>query len=238
MKALLYLPLLLVLAACVGTPRQDAISRITLQDGMTREQDCDATFGDGRIDACLCYGTIHAAQSNNPALNAPLAEAAAQHFCPGEPVLRDMQPNPDAIINQHATDFTVTRNDARWLSVVYRHYYYPAGAAHGMTALEVLLYDKQAGRWLAQGEIVPPPNRLSAGKVLQERLHGLNASRYDGGLWLDDITPEKLFTPDGCHGCVLYPDEGGWKAVFGQYAIGPYALGMVEVPLGAAEIGR
>jgi hypothetical protein len=225
------------LAACTQVPDNALpIHSTLLQAGVYRDASCTWPDKAADIRPCLCVADINAAQTGDKTLDIVLSEAASKQFCPGKAWNASTEHKR---ANHRSSNFEVTRNDDRWLSVVYMHYVMPAGAAHGMSHQQVLLYDKQAHKWLEQGQIVPRNQRKKLAKTVFDRLHVLNKDVYNGALWLDKkdgIRPDNLLNNEGCNGCVIYPDEKGWIVQFGLYSVGPYAIGMVPVQLSESLI--
>lgn len=240
----LYILLLLTAGACTPQPHMNGPLSITskqVHKATYRIIGCDQPAEEW-ANPCLCSINTKAAQTGIPPLDKVLMDPAEHQIKTGEEIPRCIG-EPVAVeeaTGMHLlnTDFRVTRNDARWLSVVYEHYIMYAGAAHGLTALQPLIYDRKLKRWLEQGDIVPPHRRRGAGLAVMRELRRVNAETYDNGLWLHEMEPETLFGEQGCRDCVIYPDKDGWTVQFGPYAIGPYAVGMPSVHLTREDVGR
>lgn len=225
---------LCVLAACAGTPQDRSVTtNVTshnVQQGVFTDRTCDG-LRDDRIDSCTCEGDITAARSDDPAIDARLLHAAERRICKGVPV-----DAPDGVlINQRKLDYEVTLDNEKWLSVVYSFYEMNAGAAHGLTTQEAMLYDKVNVRWVPQAELVFPAHREGASQAVLNALEKADAS-YEGALWPENI--ERVFTEKGCEGCILYPTPNGWKVNFMPYGAGPYSVGLVTVPLDGGFIWK
>lgn len=241
---LLPLLVLLTLGACAAQPPADTPLNVTskqVHKATYRIIGCEEPAGEW-ADPCLCRIDTKAAQTGIAELDKVLLDPAQHQIQIGEEIPRCFGEavTADKDIGMHSlqTGFRVTRNDARWLSVVYEHYVMPAGAAHGLAALQPLIYDRKQQRWLEQDEIVPPHRRRGAGLTVMRELRRVNLETYDNGLWLRDLYPETLFTERGCRYCVIYPDKDGWTVQFAPYAIGPYAAGMPSVRLTREDVGR
>lgn len=241
---LLPIMLLLSLGACAAQPHADGPLNVTsrqVHNATYRIIGCEEPAEEWG-NPCLCRIDTKAAQTGIPKLDKVLLDPAQHQIEIGKEIPRclgeEVTVEKDTGMHSLSTDFRVTRNDDRWLGVVYEHYVMPAGAAHGLTALQPLIYDRKLKHWLEQGEIVPPHRRRSAGLAVMRELRRINIETYDNGLSLRDLYPETLFSERGCRYCVIYPDEDGWTVQFDLYAIGPYAAGMPAVHLTREDVGR
>ena len=178
-------------------------------------------------DIGLCESDVNAAQTGIKELDGDLKRAAEKEICPGEAVEVEKL---DMSVERRKTNFTVTRNDNRWLSIIYEHYKYKGGA-HGNRTSEIFLYEKNKKRWVQQGEIVEASKRDAAARSVKDRLIKLNQEKYKGLLWLKKFSIIQLFTAEGCRDCMIYPTETGWIVAFPPYTIGAYASGTIKVPL-------
>lgn len=237
MRRLAAVSALAFLSACAGTPPladtplQTEVTGKVLQRGVYTDPTCDG-MQDERIDTCSCEADITAAQTGDAAIDARLLRVAERKICKGLPIsaLKPQQ------INQRKLDYTVTRDDAAWLSILYTYYEMNAGAAHGMTTQQAMLYDKKAQRWVGQAELVFPAHREGASNAVIAALKKADAAQYDGMLWPENV--ERVFTEKGCEGCILYPDATGWKVTFMPYGAGPYVAGLVTVPLDGGFVAQ
>lgn len=234
LKQLLPFAALSVLAACAGTVQERSVTTdiraSVVQRGVFNDPTCHAE-ANAQFNNCICEGDITAARSDNAEIDGRLLRAAERRICKGSPA----EAPADVQIDQRKLDFEVTRDDGKWLSVVYRYYEMNAGAAHGITTQEVLLYDKVNTRWVQQSELVYPAHRQGATKAVLQALEKADAD-YDGMLWPEDISA--VFTERGCEGCILYPTTSGWKVTFMPYGAGPYAVGLVTVPLDSGFVNQ
>lgn len=225
----------LFLVACTGTaqppepPVRTDITPRVVQQGVFTDRGC-TRVQEARIDNCTCEADITAAYSGDAAINDRLSRTAERWICRGT---RSEVPE-GVLVNQRHLTYEVTRDDAKWLSVIYTYYEMGAGAAHGMATQEALLYDKVNRRWVLQPELVSPAHREGATKAVLDAVREANAATYDGALWPERM--EQVFTEKGCEGCILYPGGTGWKVTFMPYTAGPYAVGLVTVPLGGGFV--
>lgn len=235
MRIILLIALSFMVAAC-GEKKEDGITAIPLQQGLYYDGKCKWDVpADAYVNPCYCKADIQAAFTGDKQLDGRLTKELEAALCPGTPSKDDVS---GKLISQRSGLFEVTRDDARYLSVVYTLYEVFAGAAHGRSWRKALIYDKKAERWLEQNEIVPPEKRSEVSNAILFQLLEQNRTKYNGGLTLSELSNYNLLTDYGCNRCVIYPAEDGWKVVFEHYAIASYAYGIVEVTLPDKDIGR
>ena len=200
------------------------VQAVTLYSGWFVDAACKLKGQADEFSSCYCVANIQVAQTGDAALDRELARLNDENLCKGDAV--------EAMDGQNAnklqTEMKVTRNDDRYLSVLYEHSTLSIGAAHSTSYYEARIYDKQAGKWLTQGDVVPVDKRQAAGKAVADAVD----AKYPGRTKLRNVDPATLFSDKGCQRCVIYPaQEGGWSVVFDLYALMPYSEGMPEVRL-------
>lgn len=231
---------LLLLAACGSgylTVRDHVVQAGTFKDAA-----CETSKpADLPFDPCLCKANVKVPSTGVAEIDNAFADkfkgnqGQEDGICAGEAV--KLEKTAD-IMSERQVSYTVQRNDDKLLAVLFNHFIFNAGAAHGINFQTTYFYSHKLKKTIDTADIIRADKRLEAAKAVVEALRGLNAHTYMGALWPQKLNPNMIFTGAGCDGCVIYPaKEGkGWKVVFQPYVAGPYSAGLVEVPLDASFI--
>lgn len=107
--------------------------------------------------------------------------------------------------------------------IVWKEYWYQyEGGAHGMYGVSYINYDIANNKVISYNDLFKPGTRAIVNSVVREMISITNLKErvYDN---FDDIESSEVF--------YLTPDLDGVVFVYQPYEIGPYASGVIEVPI-------
>ncbi len=210
------------------------ITTATVQKGRF-EQECSDIFTPKQTN-CVCVANI-----TRPVISG-LSDENAQRdlnnqfftfahdgsLCEGAPKKGHSPLKLSTGINQSKTqaNYRVDINNAHFLVISQTADAFFVGAAHGMHSEESYIINTQTGQ------------RLSPQAIFGEHLDEVNAHIYHylknnkSLVLFDEIVEEqknRFLTAQMCNGCSLFVTSAGIKATFGEYSIGPYGAGQIDV---------
>lgn len=209
-----------------------------VQQGFFRQEPCNLAGVDTppQMDLCLCEADISGLIVSQPQVNEALQAIESKNICQGG---KADTPAEDTRYNLVKAEAKVTRDDARYFAVIYEFHAMNAGAAHGRSWMEPVIYDKKTGKLLTQAEVVPDTVRKKVNALILQQLVLKNkGDDYQGMIEVDKHILDTFVNEEGCELCTMYPVEGGWEFAFHEYSIGPYAIGIVKVQVADEDIGR
>lgn len=207
-----------------------------VQKGFFRQTPCETEMADfPHIDTCLCQADMQSYTVSNPLVQQKMQEIETKNLCAGQPV---DAPAEGVLYNIVKGKGQITRNDARYFAVVYDMAGLNAGAAHGRSWIEPVIYDRKAKVLVEQKDVVPEAARAKVNALILQQLLVKNKSQYENMLEVDKNILTPFITAEGCEMCVMYPIENGWEIAFKEYSIGAYAIGVVKLQLSDEDMGR
>lgn len=235
------LAILFIMAPAVAFAKP-VITMETLQSGYYEDTECE--LKDEKSDAfayCITkceisYPSVSGIEreSYNKALNVKWRKKAEVVACEGQKVDSSVVSEGKGT-SELQNSYTVTLNDGKLLGLTENHYWYGAGAAHGMYATTGIILDARTGTELGTNDI------LDYTKIDALNTYLIETAKKDERTFdsLRETPSENIppFISDKNREFTLVLDETrGLYALFSIYQIGPYASGEIDIKIPAEFI--
>ena len=195
------------------------------------------------FDDCGCSVQIKYVKiEGNEAVNKIMAaEADLKSYCDftydtGADVASNakwMQAKEDSFakpITDITSEQTVTYKSEKWLNVQVQDYVY-SGGAHGNTGLSNMLFDLESGKRVEIESLLDTGRIADVNYAIQAELDKRKGDIFEENYRVKNPSYIKM---DGtCELCTYVLKNDGLHAVFGQYAVAPYAVGFIDILLPA-----
>ena len=236
---------LLLLAPVVSQANVTVVPKV-VQQGLWQDEACTADAARAKESSCLCEADVTyieiAGIPNADAINATIAKRATDAIssldnggCSGKKITAAK----DADLPSHdQNDFAAKvdfENDAL-LSISISGWWYGEGAAHGNPWADSMIIDKVTGKVLQASDIIgdlPAANRYIYDALKENTDTFLSSCGDDENHYLPCPKEPKAYVADEKAIGYLAVDEKGLSVNFNVYAVGPYAVGAIDVAIPA-----
>ena len=195
-------------------------------------------FHEDRAGAYRITAIYPVAESGDPAAAARFNHAAYQIAIGSRDLKRFRTGNRPSIPNTFSESYKLVPLGHNLVSVLFRADSY-SGGAHGISDRTALLFDVADGRQLGLKALLNDPARAlpAISQLCAEKLRAKAAREgWAEMLWIDDpkMHADPLKEISQVENWFVRPD--GVDILFGEYTIGPYAIGLHECRLSDAEL--
>lgn len=223
---------LMVLPVTAFAARDVQVQMVSLQKGLYEEVQCEMAdeksdnylfcVTDCDVSYPLVTGIEH--QANERALNRKWQQKAQEMSCEGAKVAIEVGEKTPSELSH---GYSVTFNDGTLLGLTQDHYWYGAGAAHGMYSTNGIIIDSKWGKELGTGDILDITKLDALNVYLNEQISKDDRTFENLRDQTGDAMP--VYISDSKREFTLVLDnEKGLYALFGVYQVGPYAAGEID----------